>query len=75
MRNIKEEIKEERDCESIDNPYQEGDKWYWYDESYTSFGPFNTRKEADGAMQEYVHMLYEGLLHGFRNEEGDIYED
>jgi hypothetical protein len=27
--------------------------WYWHDESYSWFGPYNTEQEAQDALNEY----------------------
>lgn len=36
------------------NPFQGSDGWYWFDETYTCFGPFPSEKEAEDSLKSYL---------------------
>lgn len=29
------------------NPYVKNDKWFWFDESYNEYGPYDTKELAE----------------------------
>jgi hypothetical protein len=37
--------------------FQMGEKWYWYDETWQSHGPYGTRAAASRAQLEYAKTL------------------
>lgn len=33
---------------------EQGGKWYWWDEAYNKYGPYNTKQDAQNALDKYV---------------------
>ncbi len=38
------------------NPYERDNKWFWYDEGYYEYGPYDTEEEAFIDYSYYVRI-------------------
>ncbi len=42
--------------EPLKNPYEENGEWFFYDETYESYGPYETEKEAKYQLDRYCRI-------------------